>query len=181
MEEITYAKIRREDKTQLRTLIDHVLRSLEKPEYFIAYAEWELNRLFDESYALLHGAYHGSKLVGMSQLYCDEELISEHVNKLELIGKKTCELGGSLVLPEYRGKDIMYHLVKVQADIARKSDYDYVIALAHPDNVGSIKALEKLGLHYVKTDLVNQNYLRNLYVMELPGPVDASAEDNSFC
>lgn len=165
--EFIYKKVCKADEVQLRFLINSVLSSLERTEFFIPYEEWELNRLFDESYAFLHGAYAGCKLIGIAQLYCEQGLISEYIEKLGLKGNKICELGGNLVLPEFRGNSIMYNLIKIQSDIARKYLYDYVIAMAHPENIGSIKVLEKLGLQYVKTEVVSENYLRNMYVMKL--------------
>ena len=53
--------------------------NLENPNFFIIFEEWELESMYDESYALLHGAYDGNKLVGMSQLYVKQDLLKEYI------------------------------------------------------------------------------------------------------
>jgi GNAT superfamily N-acetyltransferase len=157
----------RQDERQVRDLIDVVLGSLVRWEFFIPYAAWELERLFDESYALLHGAYDEGKLVGMSQLYCEEALLAECRTKLGLTGVRICELGGNLVLAEYRGRGIMYQLAQLQVGVARERRYEYVVAMAHPDNAGSIATLLKMGMVFARTDVVAEKYLRRMYMLQL--------------
>ena len=164
---LIYKKVECADAAQLRELIDRVLSSLERKEFFIPYEQWELDRMFDETYALLHGAYDGDKLVGIAQLYCDQSFTAECVEILGLEGERVCELGGNLVLPEYRGKGIMYCLIKLQSELARIKGYTVAIALAHPENFSSVRPLEKLGMQYVKTHLLKDEYLRNIYILRL--------------
>ncbi len=65
MNNLTYKEINKEDEKQLRDLIKIVLDGLENPQFFIPYEKWELEQIFDKSYAPLHGAYDGEKLVCM--------------------------------------------------------------------------------------------------------------------
>lgn len=167
MDEIIYKKIDKKDEEQVKNLINIVLGGLERKEFFIPYSEWELERLFDESYAPLHGAYIDDKLVGMAQLYVDQEMLKEYIDVLGLTGNRVCELGGDLVLPEYRGRGIMSNLIKLELDLAKELKFDYVISMAHPDNIGSNKALKRLGLEYVKTDTVSDGHLRDIYCMKI--------------
>jgi len=167
MAELEYRKIDKKDEQQVRDLINIVLGGLERKEYFIPYEEWELNSLFDENYAPLHGAYDGNKLVGMAQLYVDQEMLKEFKEVLGIAEYKVCELGGDLVLPEYRGRGIMGSLIKMQYELARKLGYDYIISMAHPDNTGSLKALQKVGLEYVKTATVANGHLRDVYMKKI--------------
>ncbi len=69
MSNLIYKEIEKKDEKQLKNLIKIVLEGLENPHFFIPYADWELEQLYDKSYAPLHGAYDGEKLVGMAQLY----------------------------------------------------------------------------------------------------------------
>ena len=156
MSDLIYKEIEKKDEKQLRDLIKIVLGGLENSQFFIPYADWELEQLYDKSYAPLHGAYDGEKLVGMAQLYIREDFLEEYINLLGLKGYKVCELGGNLVLPEYRGQGIMYELIKLQAKLAKDMEFDYIISMAHPENIGSKKTLMKLGLEYVKTTTVNE-------------------------
>lgn len=57
--------------------------------------------------------------------------------------------------------------MKIQSDLAKKMGFDYIISMAHPDNIGSKKSLEKVGLKYVKTTTVNEKFLRDIYMKKL--------------
>ena len=131
MSDLVFKKIEKNDEKQLRKLIDKVLDNLENPNFFIKFEEWELESMYDESYALLHGAYDGNKLVGMSQLYVKQDLLKEYIYILGLNDYKVCEFGGNLVLPEYRGRRIMKNLVKVQIELAKQMGFDYIIWMTH--------------------------------------------------
>lgn len=167
MSKLIFKEIEKKDEKQLRNLIKTVLEGLENPQFFIPYADWELEELYDKTYAPLHGAYDGEKLVGMAQLYIREDFLKEYIDILGLNGYKVCELGGNLVLPEYRGQGIMYELINLQSKLAKNMGFDYIISMAHPDNIGSKKALMKLGLQYVKTTMVNETFLRDIFMMKL--------------
>ena len=167
MNELVYKEISQSDEEQVRKLINIVLWELERKEFFIPYEEWELKKLFDKDYAPLHGCYDGDKLVGMAQLYVDQKMLKEFKEVLGIEEYKVCELGGDLVLPEYRGKGIMGKLIKMQYELAKKLDFDYIISMAHPDNIGSNKALKRVGLEYIKTDTVANGHLRDIYCKKL--------------
>lgn len=166
---LEFKKITEKDKEQLFNLIDIVLNSLENPQYFIPYEQWELDSMFDENnYAPLYGAYDGDKLVGMAQLYVSQEMLSDFKNNFGLSqDTKIAELGGNLVLPEYRSLGITTTLQKMELEIAKKRGFDYIISMAHPDNVGSCKTLEKVGLKFVGEQKVANGFLRNLYMLKL--------------
>ena len=105
--ELVYKKIEEKDKEQLFKLIDTVLKGLDNQEDFIPYEEWEFESMFDEeNYAPLYGAYDGEKLVGMAQLYVSQDMLADFKIEFGLEEYTVCELGGNLVLPEYRGNGI---------------------------------------------------------------------------
>lgn len=167
MNDLIYKEIDPKDEDQVKSIISIVLGNLERPEFFIPYSDWELESLFDKNYALLHGAYDGDKLVGIAQLYVKQDFLNEYKEVLGISDKKVAELGGDLVLPEYRGRGIMTELIKIQTDLAKIMGFDYIISMAHPDNIGSNKALQKIGLEYIKTTTVSNGYLRDIYMMKL--------------
>ena len=134
---------------------------LENKEYFIPYEKWELESMFNEKdYAPLWGAYDGNKLVGMAQLYVSQKM-------LELEEYNVCELGGNLVLPEYRGNGITTKLQTILLEKAKNLNFDYIISMAHPDNIGSLKTLQKVGLEFVKETRLSNGFLRSLYMLKL--------------
>ena len=166
--ELVYKKIEEKDKEQLFKLIDIVLRGLEDQEYFIPYEEWEFESMFDEvNYAPLYGAYDGDKLVGMAQLYVSQDMLADFKKEFGLEEYTVCELGGNLVLPEYRGNGITTTLQKIEIELAKKLGFDYIISMAHPNNIGSCKTLEKVGLNFVKETRLSNGFLRKLYMLKL--------------
>ena len=165
---LTYKKIPKTDKEQLFNLINSVLSTIENHEYFIPYEDWELKSMFDEKkYAPLYGAYDNNKLVGMAQLYVSQDMLNDFKKEFQLTDYNVCELGGNLVLKEYRGLGITTTLQKMELELAKKLGFDYIISMAHPNNIGSCKTLERVGLKYIKTTTLSNGFLRNLYILKL--------------
>ena len=165
---LKYKKVQQKDKKQLFELIDTVLDGLENKEYFIPYEQWEMDSMFDEkNYAPLYGAYDGEKLVGMAQLYISQDMLADFKKEFGLEDYIVCELGGNLVLPEYRGNGITTTLQKIEIELALELGFDYVISMAHPDNIGSQKTLEKVGLNFIKETRLSNGFLRKLYMKKL--------------
>ncbi len=163
-----FKKVTIKDKEQVFKIVDVVLKGLENPAYFIPYEQWELDSFFDEeNYAPLYGAYDGDKLVGIAQLYVSQEMLADFKKEFELEEFKVCELGGNLVLPEYRGKGITTQLQKIELELAKDLGFDYIISMAHPDNIGSCKTLERVGLEFVKETKLSNGFLRKLYMLKL--------------
>lgn len=162
---LTYKKIEKEDNKQLLSLIDEVLSNLENKDDFIPYEQWELDSMFDDKeYAPLYGAYDGDKLVGMAQLYISQEMLNDFKKDYDLVGTNVCELGGNLVLKEYRGYGITTILQTILIQKAKQLGFKVIISMAHPDNIGSCKTLEKVGLKFIKTTTLINGFLRNLYI-----------------
>lgn len=166
--DLIYKKIEEKDKEQLFKLIDVVLSGLENQEYFIPYEAWEFESMFDDvKYAPLYGAYDGDKLVGMAQLYVSQDMLADFKKEFGLEDYTVCELGGNLVLPEYRGNGITTKLQTMELELAKELGLDYIISMAHPDNIGSCKTLEKVGLNFVKETRLSNGFLRKLYMLRL--------------
>lgn len=147
MNNLDYKKVEENDKEQVFNIIEIVLNGLENKEYFIPYEQWELDSMFDDkNYAPLYGAYDGDKLVRNGSI---------------------CELGGNLVLPEYRGNGITTKLQTIEMELAKELKFDYIISMAHPDNISSQKTLEKVGLNFVKETRLSNGFLRKLYMKKL--------------
>lgn len=166
--DLIYKKIEEKDKEQLFKLIDVVLKGLPDQAHFIPYEQWELDSMFDEiNYAPLYGAYDGNKLVGMAQLYVSQDMLEDFKKEFNLTQYKVCELGGNLVLPEYRGLGITTKLQTLEMNLAKELNFDYIISMAHPDNVASCKTLEKIGLEFVKETRLSNGFLRRLYMKKI--------------
>ena len=165
---LVFKKIEEKDKEQLFKLIDIVLGGLPDQSHFIPYEQWELDSMYDEvNYAPLYGAYDGEKLVGMAQLYVSQDMLEDFKKEFDLTEYKVCELGGNLVLPEYRGLGITTKLQTMEMELAEKLGFDYIISMAHPNNIASCKTLEKIGLNFIKETTLSNGFLRKLYMKKL--------------
>lgn len=170
VKEITFRKLNEQDKDQVFSLIDTVLAGLENPDFFYPFEQWELDSMFDDvNYAHLYGAFDGKKLVGMCQLYVSANIpgLSDLCKEFDLSENKCCELGGCLVLPEYRGQGIATTLSTLEYDLAKKLDYDYIISTTHPNNLSAAKTLEKTKLELVKVTTLSNGYTRKVYLKKL--------------
>lgn len=103
----------------------------------------------------------------MAQLYVSQDMLADFKKEFKLENYIVCELGGNLVLPEYRGNGITTNLQKIELELAKTLGFDYIISMAHPDNLGSCKTLEKVGLNFVKETRLSNGFLRRLYMLKL--------------
>lgn len=163
---IEYKKITKQEKNKLTTVIDTVYNSLERKEFLMFFSEEEIEELFDENKTMNMGAYDGEKLVGTAQLYIDESYVKEIKEAIGLQDNKVVELGGYIVLEEYRNQGIMKKLETLLIEKAKKLDYEYIVITVHPENIASNKAVEFTGANLAKTAVWGK-YLRNIYVLEL--------------
>lgn len=165
--EIIYRKVEKNEKEQLFTFIDDILSRIKDCNYFIPYDQWELDNMFDEeNYGYVYGAFDTNKLVGMSQLYVNQQMLAE-CKQLLSIDEDSCEIGGNLVLEEYRDKSIATNLMKNEIELAKQLGFKTIIAMAHPDNKASIKSLEHVGFSFVKEETLNNGFKRNLYCLKV--------------
>ncbi len=163
---IEYKELFEEEKNQWIVLMNAVLDGLERKEFFMPFTQQEIEELFGENQAIHMGAYDGETLVGVAQLYLNESYVKEIKEIIGLQDKKVIELGGYLVLEEYRNQGIMKKLESLLIEKAKKLDYEYIVITVHPENIASNKAVEFTGANLAKTAVLGE-YLRNIYVLEL--------------
>lgn len=163
---IEYRKIDITEKDNLKKLIDIVLNGLERKEFFIPFTDEEIDMMFDSSIAITYGAYDNNKLVGTAQLYLNENYVNEIKEILKLKNNKIAELGGALVLKEYRNKGIIKKLLSILIKEAENKNYDYLVATVHPENIASNKAVLSTNAKIVKTANLGE-YLRNIYLLKI--------------
>ena len=108
-----------------------------------------------------------TNLFGMAQLYVSQDMLADFKKEFGLENYRVCELGGNLVLPEYRGNGITTNLQKIELELAKTLGFDYIISMAHPDNISSCKTLEKVGLNFIKETKLSNGFLRKLYMLKL--------------
>ena len=153
-------------KESLVNLIDKVLQNLERKEFFIPFTTEEIDMMFDDSKVIVYGAYDNNKLVGTAQLYLSENYVEEIKQILSLDSNSVAELGGALVLEEYRNKGIMKELSKRLIEEAKNKSIEYIVITVHPENIASNKAFSYTGAKVKQTVNLGE-YLRNIYLLDL--------------
>lgn len=166
MSNLVYKEIDKKDKEKLMKLTDTVLECLEKPEFFISFTDEDIKIMFDKDKAITYGVYDSEELVATAQLYLQEEYVKEVKKILGIEDKKVSELGGYLVLPEYRNQGIMRKLQSILESEAKKTGCEYAVITAHPENAPSNSVIKHTGAKLVKTSKL-EGYLRNIYLLEL--------------
>jgi RimJ/RimL family protein N-acetyltransferase len=141
---IEFRKLTKDDTSSLNELIDVIQDKNEHPEWCSYISQIQKNKFIDDSSNMFIGAFDTSKLVAAIGLIYDEKLSETNLSSLGINGK-FAEIGRCMVLPEYRGEDLMIKLGEIIIDEARKLGKTYIVAAVHPDNIGAIKSIEKLG------------------------------------
>ena len=67
------------------------------------------------------GVFDNDKLVAASALFLNEYEYKESVENIGMKNYKFAEIGRCMVLPEYRGYNLMYKLNLILENIAKKS------------------------------------------------------------
>ena len=95
-----------------------------------------------------------------------DEFVDEIKESLGISNALAGEFGGVLVLPEYRGNGIMKQFSHILINEAKSRNYDYVVSVAHPENIASNKSILAMGAKLMKTDYLGE-YYRNMYLLNL--------------
>lgn len=146
-----------------------ILKTLADPEWYIPMSEYNATHLFDDgSGFIVYGAVVDGTLAGVTLIDTEQ---SEFCDLCDAIGlpdsAKTGELGACMVLPDYRGKNLMYLMNSALIAKAKELGFDYLVASAHPDNIASNTSLKKAGFECKATLIRCSHYLRNAYCIKL--------------
>ncbi len=162
-----FKKIEETDRKQVLTLMKTVIEGLERPEFYMQDTPENIENMFEEDFIYSYGAYEKEKLVGMTQLYVDQQDLKRYKVLFGLENEQVCELGSALVLKAYRNQGILQNLINRQIQVAKEKKFTYMIATVHPENVPSYTALEKCAFYLKGHAIIENQYDRNLYVIKL--------------
>ena len=146
---------------------EKILDCLQNKEWFIPFSKEEYDQVLTPEHDFFYGIFDGDKLVAVSGLLLDKSFSKELCDVLGVDVETTAEVGGSMVLLEYRGQNLMYNINVKVVEKAREMGFKRLVATVHPDNVASRTSAEKLG--FVKKAVIQRQgkYLRNVYLMDL--------------
>lgn len=164
---IVFRQLEQDDSESLYMLINDIECSLPDATWWLPIKKTAQEHFFDKSWTIFYGAFDKDKLVAASGLFINPYEYAECAIQLGLNLDKTAEIGRCMVLPDYRGHNLMFMLNKLLIEEALKLDRSTIIATAHPNNISSNKSLIKLGMS-IKGEIVKMDsYPRNILVMHL--------------
>ncbi len=155
----------KDDRKSFDEINSTVLGGLKNKEWFIPFDKDA--PVLEEDHDYFLGWFDGDKLVAISALIFDEDFVGALSEMIGIKGKKVVEVGYSMVMPEYRGQNLMLKLNKELVRHARDMGYEYAVATVHPDNVASRTSTETLGFKLHSRFMREEKFLRNLYFMKL--------------
>lgn len=165
-------EIKRLDKTYQNDFenMNCVIREgLVHKDWFMPLPDEIIRTLFEpDSAFVVYGCEVDGVLAGVSLLDHTEEEFAPLAKEAGVSpSMKGAELGVSMVLPAYRGQNLMLKIDSALIEVAKEEGLDYVVATAHPDNIASNKSLQKAGMQYVSTIMREGKYKRNVYYLPL--------------
>lgn len=163
---IEYRRLKLSEREEFEALVETVIDSLERKDFFMPYSKEEIDAIFTSANVIAYGAYHNGKMVGTAQLFEEDELVEQIKAAVGLAKAKAAEFGGVLVLPEYRGQGIMKHFAGILRDEAKAKGLEYIVSIAHPENTASNRGITSMGAKLAKCDKLGE-YTRNMYFLAL--------------
>ena len=158
-----------DDESDYFELIETIEGQLDNELFWLPISATSRDHFFDDEWTTVLGLYENEKLVAASSLFYNSNEYGESASIIGLgpSAGKIAEIGRCMVLPAHRGDDYMLLLNRKLLDMAKKRHVDTLIATAHPDNKGSCRSLEKLGMKKEGFAIKNGSYPRNIYAMSL--------------
>lgn len=155
------------DKEELDSLIDVILKNLIKPEYFTKIEEHSYKHFLDDNYSRFYGIFIEGKMAAVATLFLDEYEYAELCEAINISKEGIAEIGRAMVHPFYRGNHYEREIVSYLIDVAKNMKLKRLIATVHPDNIPSQKCFNDLNFTKVKTITKHSGYLRDVYLLEL--------------
>lgn len=153
----------------IRALAKKVESKLIDESWFIPMPEEALENMFaSDSTLTVCGAFVDGVLAAIALIDTDPAEMADLSEAMSLpTDAAAAELGACMVLPEYRGNNLMHLVCQRLVAEAKEMGLAFLVASAHPDNAASNKSLKKLGMEHRTTLIRGNSYLRNAYCLLL--------------
>ncbi len=164
-----FKRLTKENVDEVYQINLEIGKSLVNPDWFHPFSKESIERFLGEnSTHVVYGCFIDGELAGVSLYDYDKEQcawLSKACNMPE--SEKGAELGGSVVLPKFRGENIMFDINEILKEEGKKQGLDYFVATAHPDNIASNKNIQKQGFQLITTGINPNGIIRNIYLLKL--------------
>jgi len=155
------------DRSSHRAMSLEIVKTLVAPDFLIPMTEEEYDDTYtDINQDVVYGIFDGERLVATSSLLHDVRAYGSQPELQEVLTHPCIEIGESMVLPEYRGQELMLRLNRLIKEEARRQGVRYMLATAHPDNIASNTSLKHLGYRIIK-GFTRAGFRRNLLLLDL--------------
>lgn len=156
-----------DDRARHKEMSDIIYEALPNKEMLIPMTEDEYDDTYtDENQDVVYGVFKGDTLIATSSLLHDVRAYSVNPELKEVLTFPCVEIGESMVLPEYRGRNLMFRLNELIKAEAIRQGCRYMLATAHPDNKASNASLCKLGYKIIR-EFTRAGKRRNLLLLDL--------------
>ena len=161
---IEVKKLTEIDLPNIRHVTEVVRKSLAHDSWFIPMSDETMDNMFSVNSTLtVFGAFDEGELAAVALIDTDPDEMRDLTSAMDLDVSAGGELGACVVLPDHRGKNLMYLVCRQLITVAEDMGLAYLVASAHPENIASNRSLQKLGMEYVTTLVRCGDYIRNAY------------------
>ena len=164
---MTIKKLTKEDARRLSALIRTVEENLTRKEFWLPVNETSAAHFFDPDWTEFWGVFEEDRLIAASALFFNPHEYGESISHLPDREGPVAEVGRCMVHPDFRGRNLLYQLNGELIRSAAARGIRFLLATIHPENTPSQKSFQKSGFEKSFTYTKNENYLRDIYTMEL--------------
>lgn len=164
---IEFRKLTADDSESLSVLINEIESSIANKEWWLPINTESKIHFLDDDWGYFIGAFDDQKLIGASSLFFNEHEFGESLSYCDNVVCPVAEIGRSMVLPPYRGNNLLYRMNCELLKVAKKHGIGTIIVTIHPNNMPSMNSFKKLGAVYKNTITKYGSYLRNIYTISV--------------
>lgn len=165
-----FKKITQTDAQKLSELINEMNENLPNPAWFLPMHGniSAVRKMINKSRFYIIGAFKGDDLAGIASLdYKNGKLLEKYPFPSWCDISKLVEFSFSIVALKYRGRGLMFTMLKEIYKIALCQGFEFACCTVHNDNYPSKKNLLKIGFKdYLKIEQETP-FPRNLMLMHL--------------
>ena len=160
-------QLNKNDEIKLFNLINQIEKNLNDPKFWLPINIISKNHFFDDDWTYFLGVFDNDELIGASALFFNEHEFGESLSHCKNVKIPIAEIGRCMILPSYRGNNLIYKLNNKLIKIAKEKGIKTVLATIHPKNIPSQLSFAKLGFKTETTIVKNNDYVRDVLLFEL--------------
>lgn len=155
------------DSAMLESLIYAIESGMENRLWWLPINRVSRNHFLDPEWCYFLGVFDNGKLVAASCLFLNEHEFKESLKSLDDVPLPVAEIGRCMVMPAYRGNNLLLTVNKELLSVAKAIGIKTIIVTIHPDNIASKRSFLKLGAELKATTVKNSFYDRDIYTINV--------------